>query len=357
MKKIVTPLLVIIVLFFIPILIILTVIFGGSGMGNNDTTDFKPANDQEEVALKVYDFVLKNKGTKEFASAWIGNMEHESGLIPSRIQSDLPFIDATAYNSSIGGYAMGLAQWDSGRRVNLLNTAKDNKKEWKDIDLQLDFAWNHDSSDSALLKKFSKGTDLNQITIDILVHWERAGTKFDPIQQAQRKTSANNWYNRLSKGSAGNGSANVGGGKIDVLESQMGKQVYNGQCYGLTSFYVDSFNTAIHLGAWSPHGIAGNIGDTVSASSIGSGYAWESNGWTVINNPNYSDIKAGDIINWGQGGGATSPYGHTGIVASVQGNNKFVTYEQNAGQGEICARYDRTWGSEFPITTSLVRKK
>lgn len=345
------------IIFFLPIITLFVVIFGATSTGKNDTTDFQPANDQEKVALQVYNFVLQNGGTKEFASAWLGNMEHESGLIPSRIQSDLPYMEATAMNPSLGGYAMGLAQWDSGRRVNLLNYAKEKKKEWKDVDLQLDYAWNHDSSDSILLQKFSKGTDVNTITIDILKYWERAGTKDDPTQQAQRKASANNWYKRLSTGSQGNGSANVGGGKIDVLESQLGKQIYNGECYGLTSYYVDSFNTAIHLGAWSPHGVAGNIGDTVSASNIGSAYAWESNGWMVIHNPSYSDIKAGDIINWGQGGGASSVYGHTGVIASVLGNNKFTTYEQNSSQGKICAKYELTWGVNFPNTTSIVRKK
>ncbi|MBM7688445.1 phage tail tip lysozyme [Enterococcus ureilyticus] len=357
MKKRHVLLLSVMITIFLPIITVFAIIFGASNTGSSDTKDFTPKTDQEKVAFEVYQFVLKNGGTKEFASAWLGNMEHESGLIPSRIQSDLPFQDAIAFNPTLGGYAMGLAQWDSGRRVNLLNFAKTQKKDWKDISVQMDFAWNHDSSDSALLKKFSKGTNINQITIDILVHWERAGTKFDPMQQAQRKTSANNWYNRLSKGSQGGGSANVGGGKIDVLETKMGQQVYNGECYGLTSFYVDSFNTGIHLGAGSPNGISGNIGETISASLIGSSYAWESNGWTVIHNPSYSDIKAGDIINWAQGGGAPSIYGHTGIITSVQGNNKYTTYEQNASQGRICAKYDRTWGMEFPNTTSIIRKK
>lgn len=340
---------------FLPILLFFVVIAGTPE--ENTTTDFNPQTEQEKVAYQVYQFVLSKGGTKEFACAWLGNMEHESSLIPSRVQSDLPYIESTALNPIIGGYGLGLAQWDSGRRANLVSLAKEKQKDWRDVAYQVDFAWNHDSSDSELLKKYSKGTDINQIAVDILIHWERAGTKFDPIQQAQRKTSANNWLDRLTKGSMGGGSANVGGGKIDTLESQMGQQVYNGECYGLTSFYVDSFNTGIHLGAGSPIGIAGNTGDTVSASLIGTSYAWESNGWTVILNPNYSDIKAGDIINWGQGGGAPSIYGHTGIVASVQGENKYTTYEQNAGQGRICAKYDRTWGVEFPITTSIVRKK
>lgn len=37
------------------------------------------------------------------------------------------------------------------------------------------------------------------------------------------------------------------------------------------------------------------------ASEIGNDYPWSSIGWTVIKNPNYSDIKAGDVINFGQG--------------------------------------------------------
>lgn len=51
-------------------------------------------------------------------------MEHESGLNPARIQSDLAFNPSIAYNASLGGYGIGLGQWDSGRRVNLLNFAK-----------------------------------------------------------------------------------------------------------------------------------------------------------------------------------------------------------------------------------------
>jgi hypothetical protein len=355
LKKIILGSCISLLLLFMPIVIILFVIAGSSESDN--TVDFTPASEQEKVAFKVYQFVLMNGGTKEFACAWIGNMEHESGLIPSRIQSDLAFNETWAYNPSTGGYALGLAQWDSGRRVNLLNYAKETAKDWKDIDLQLDYAWNHDGSDSNLLKKYSTGADINKITIDILKYWERAGTKDDPVQQMQRKASANNWYNRLSKGSQGAGSVNVGGGKIEIFESKLGQQIYNGECYGLTSFYVDSFDTAIHLGAGSPYKISGNIGDTISAAAIGTAYAWAGNGWEVINNPSYADVKAGDIINWGQGGFATSVYGHTGVVASVQGGNKFTVYEQNAEQGQICGKYERTWGKEYQTVTSLVRKK
>lgn len=77
----------------------------------------------------------------------------------------------------------------------------------------------------------------------------------------------------------------------------------------------------------------------------------------MIKNPKYSDIKAGDIINWPRGGQSTSVSGHTGIVASVEGDNKFTTYEQNGSQGRIFAKYQRTLGKEYRNPTSLVRKK
>ena len=319
--------------------------------------DFTPQNPQEKVAMEVYKFVLANGGTKEFACAWLGNMEHESGLRPDAIQGGALYNEATAMNPSVGGYAFGLAQWDSSRRVNLLETARKENKDWKEVSFQLLFAWEKDGIDSNLIKNLSKQTDLSTTTIDILVQWERAGTKFDPIEQAKRKSSANNWYNRIVKQGLGN-NVGVGDGKIENLETVLGKQIYNGQCYGLTSYYVDGFNTTIHLGAGSPWGLSGFVAgaNTINAWEIGRAFSWESNGWTVIHNPKFSDVKAGDIINW-LPGSPISPgvYGHTGIIASVDGNEQMTTYEQNAEQGQICGKYSRSWG--VASVASIVRKK
>lgn len=94
------------------------------------------------------------------------------------------------------------------------------------------------------------------------------------------------------------------------------------------------------------------------AQSIGSDYDWQKYGWSVIFDPKPSEIKAGDVINW-YAGEALSPgiYGHTGIIASVESEGKFITYEQNAEQGQICAKYARQWGREFNRVASVVRKK
>lgn len=339
MKKYLIGLLMPALLLLAPLMMILG-FFGSADIGGG--SGFDPKNEQEKVAKGIADFVTSHGGTIEFASALIGNMEHESGLNPARIQSDLAFNESVAYNPSAGGYGIGLGQWDSARRVNLLNLAKSSKKDWKTVPFQMDFAWNHDSSDSDLLKRMSKHNDVNQLAIDILKLWERAGTKDDPIEQNKRKTSANNWYKRLTMGE---GSANIGGGKIDVLEKILSQTINGGQCYGLTAFYVEAMGGPVMMGSGHMY-----------ASQIGSDYDWKNYHWTVIQNPNYSDVKAGDVINWGQGGVAISEFGHTGIVASVEGNSKFTTYEQNAEKGQTAEKYLRQWQKDFPITTSLVRK-
>ena len=338
MKKYFISVGVILALFFIPIVMVL-------GFFTVDTTNdsgFDPQNEQERVAQKVASYVTSHGGTLEFAAAWIGNMEHESGLIPSRIQGDKVYNEALAMNPSIGGYAMGLGQWDSGRRVNLLKLAKTTNKDWKTVEFQMDYAWNHDGADSTLLKNMSKHKDVEKLAVDILKLWERAGTKDNPIEQVGRKTSAMNWYKRLT---TGNGSANIGGGKIDVLEAVLGQTINGGQCYGLTALYVEKMGGPVLMGSGHMY-----------ASQIGSDYDWKNYHWTVIQNPKYEDLKAGDVINFGQGGVAISEFGHTGIVASVEGNGKYTTYEQNAEKGQTAEKYLRQWQKDFPITTSLVRK-
>ncbi|MFG5501865.1 phage tail tip lysozyme, partial [Enterococcus faecalis] len=95
-------------IFILPFLLFLAVF---SSSENGDSSQFQPATPQEKVALEVLNFVTSNGGTMQFAAAWIGNMEHESGLNPARIQSDLTFNSAIAYNPSLGGYGIGLGQW------------------------------------------------------------------------------------------------------------------------------------------------------------------------------------------------------------------------------------------------------
>ncbi|STP93472.1 mannosyl-glycoprotein endo-beta-N-acetylglucosaminidase [Enterococcus faecalis] len=131
---------------------------------------------------------------------------------------------------------------------------------------------------------------------------------------------------------------------IKLLADTLGKSINNGECYGLTAYYVEKMGGPQLMGS-----------GKMNAWAIGSDYDWESHGWKVIKNPKPSDLKAGDVINW-QGGGkiAISSYGHTGIIQSVEGNNTFKTFEQNAEKGRVSAEYTRKY--EDNVITSLVRK-
>lgn len=136
-----------------------------------------------------------------------------------------------------------------------------------------------------------------------------------------------------------------GKGKLDVLEAVLGQTISNGQCYGLTGYYVEKMGGPQLMGSGFEY-----------ASRIGTDYDWAKFGWDVVVNPKFSDLKAGDVINWNQDPNfAPTQWGHTGIIKSVDKmNNSFTTYEQNAGKGQICAVYERTW---IPSISSVVRKR
>ena len=102
-------------------------------IGNNTIS----SNNATRKSARGIQFCYQNGGSLQFASAWLGNMEHESGLNPARIQSDLTFNSAWAFNPSTNGYALGLAMMDGERRVNLLNFAKEQKKDWQAVPVQL----------------------------------------------------------------------------------------------------------------------------------------------------------------------------------------------------------------------------
>lgn len=349
---------VVLLLLVLPLLPLLMILFLGGGFlatSMNKTADggnFTPSTEQEKVAVAIKDYVLSQNGTLEFACAWIGNAEGESGLKADCIQGGFAYNNSWATDENVNGYALGLFQMDGGRRVAMLKKATEEKKNWQDIEFQLKWVWNFDKPDNELLKKYATRKDMTETTLDLLKNWERAGTQNNREEQNKRTSSAQKWFALFSSGKSG-----ASGGQIKFLQEKVGSFVYNGQCYGLTAFYVDSFNTPIHLGSGSPHGLTETTGsDTVSAWNIGKAYLWEKHGWQVIHNPKFSEVKKGDIINWGMGGYAKTEYGHTGIVADVGKNNRFFTYEQNA-EGKMVNYYARTWGVEFPNVTSLVRKK
>lgn len=135
----------------------------------------------------------------------------------------------------------------------------------------------------------------------------------------------------------------TGKGNVAVLEKMVGLPIYDGQCYMLTAYYVEQMGGPALRGS-----------GKMMASEIGADYDWSSYGWQVIFNPQYSDLRAGDIVNYKAFSNmGPSMYGHTGVIASIGGNGQYQTYEQNAGQGQICAKYSRTYETNI---SSIVRK-
>lgn len=120
---------------------------------------------------------------------------------------------------------------------------------------------------------------------------------------------------------------------LPQLESQLGHTLNNGQCYGLTAWYVQQLGGPQLMGSGKSF-----------AQDIGTDYDWSAYGWSVKQYPSIQDIKPGDVINW-EAGGALSPgiYGHTGVVVSIDDKGNMTTIEQNAEQGQVAAKYNRTF--------------
>ncbi|MDN3202061.1 CHAP domain-containing protein [Enterococcus faecalis] len=128
----------------------------------------------------------------------------------------------------------------------------------------------------------------------------------------------------------GYGPIGSGGAGLAVLDKLLGKIVpgdfggESGQCYAVSAYYAHSITPEIILR------------NGIKASEIGNDYSWDKWKWTVIREPKYKDIQAGDIINFHAGANmgswiTDSIYGHTGVVGKVLGNNQFLLYDQNPG--------------------------
>lgn len=124
---------------------------------------------------------------------------------------------------------------------------------------------------------------------------------------------------------------------VSLMERQLGKALYNGECYGATAYYVDQLGGPTLMGS-----------GKVAASDIGTDYQWSTYGWKVILDPKYGEIEPGDIVNFSAGYGFHTIYGHTGICKSVSSSSVTV-YDQWRGHGLTISHYDR------PIK-SIVRK-
>lgn len=138
------------------------------------------------------------------------------------------------------------------------------------------------------------------------------------------------------------------------IASFMGRTIGSGQCYALCAEYAGVLGGP-GLGAGTKYGLSGlsGQGSTSAAADIGICYKWGSYGWTVIKNPQLSQIVPGCILNINRSaniteslGAGTSTwfnwsadptYGHTLVVEKVEGDNLTVL-EQWGGSRQYTMR-------------------
>lgn len=180
----------------------------GCSVQDKASTNVSNSKDAKKNAENIYKYTKEHvKGsTKKGIAAWLGNINEESGgtFSSSTIQGGSKYKASLAKDPSAGGYGFGFAQLDSERRVALLKYADKKNKKWSDMDLQLDYILNHDSSDSPLIKKLiKKDGDIKSLTEDIMNQWERAGAK---ESLPKRQAAASKYYSMLNK----KGDSNIG---------------------------------------------------------------------------------------------------------------------------------------------------
>lgn len=151
------------------------------------------AIDSAQAAEAIFKFFIStnftHNGNKPLtglqAAAFMGNFYQESRYNPATIQSGKKYDEAKALSPGVGGYALGLVQWDTGRRVELVKFAKEKNKDWKDITLQFEFIKHElDGSEQRILNDatFQSSGDVADVTIAVRKIYERPGDPHDEVR-------------------------------------------------------------------------------------------------------------------------------------------------------------------------------
>ena len=194
--------------------------------GGSDSSSLDMASGDMKTNAKNIASALKKAGASGVGiAALLGTMQGESSLNPSAVQNG-SFNKTKAMDANIGGYAIGLAQWDSGRRVNLLNYATKQKKAWDNLGLQVSFLLKGDGADSNTIKGYLASNDsIENLVTKMVTNWERPGDASSEI--AKRIPFAKAWYSSLGLSSVtGSGSINTNKiGMGNTLDDAIGKKV------------------------------------------------------------------------------------------------------------------------------------
>lgn len=366
MKKLLKGYLVAILSLVFLIVVIIGMFAGNSNQCQSTASDVSVTTsaDKEAIAKSIHDNLKKISGVTEAGIAgYLGNTENESGFNASIVQSNATFNEATAMNASISGYALGLNQWDNSRRVELLNYAKSQNKKWTDASLQLDFALNHDGTNSDLLKQGLKMTNVDDATEFLRAKWERGGAGTTSKRQAYARA----WYAKLSNGSSDtavdtattgtettqntdNTTNNSSGCSTDLAQG-MGtsgapvKEIPSAYKSKIkdTNFTATSSSNTYPFGqcTWYVYNRMQKLGTPVE-NGLGNGADWGANakakGYKTDSQPH-----VGWAVSFAQGAdGADPTYGHVAVVEAISDDGKhFLVSECNvvaSGTGTVSFR-------------------
>ena len=119
---------------------------------------------------------------------------------------------------------------------------------------------------------------------------------------------------------------------INEMQGLKGRRVGSGQCYALAAWYSMKLGGPGLGGGVT--GISGLIGAGMAAGKIGTDYAWDRFGWSVVRPSNPNQLKAGAIANIKpynayQG---TSVWGHVSIIVANNGTTVTVLEQNYAGR-------------------------
>ncbi|WP_423374009.1 phage tail spike protein [Melissococcus plutonius] len=322
---------------------------GSTPGGGTGTWGYPPevTSQTDKWAWEVWNYLINNGYSKPAAAGILGNIQEETGHTMN------PDTD------QIGGPAYGLVQWD-GSAYPLVGPATWNGREYVQRLLsaaKISEDYRTTLAQSKLINwSMYNGQWIGKVTPTSVEGYKKMNNpasaanvfelNFERPAAAHpvRQTYAQNWYNKFKNLKPG---TNTGTAGLKHLESLMGHTVGNGQCYAASAEY-SGYLGGCGLGAGTKYGFSHVVGDTSSAADIGSSYDWKAVGCKVIFNPSYNQLVTGAIVNikrsgqWGTGWTVDAVYGHTGIIYGLSGG-KIQTYEQNAEQGQIIAKYNRIY--------------
>ena len=294
-----------------------------------------------EVETQVAEF-FQEKGLPDLQIAAImGNMYAESGMKTGADEG-----------GGEGANGLGLCQWTGGRHTNLVNYAKSVGKPWTDVNVQLDFFWDHDiwgswggnnyavgitydektgrklilyqcvgdnSEDptpgthvGGSKDKFMSTSDLKEAVREFTYGWEVAGNPRLKV----RYEAAERYYDALQNGgdSGGDGDHGGGSGAPQISGATARQQAVVNACYSTPSPGLN------WCAAW-----VTNVFKNAGVGYYGGNACDMYNAW--CRSADRSQLKVGMIVADSSHYGTGSPgllYGHVGVYV---GNNTVMSNE------------------------------